>query len=125
MSQKWFGEPWPSAALPSPVCSDPAARRPTPVGMPCLHCADEISSGDRGVLQQALSLGPTGEPVSMNGPVHIECLMRMVVGGPAHLLGLCSCAEGPGCDPDMGLSPREAARKTWEWIQEKGRSWES
>lgn len=120
----WFGEPWPSAARPSPVCEDPAERVETPVGTPCFNCREEISSGDRGVLQPYVSL-VDGETVARPGFIHIECLMRMTVGGPAHLLGLCSCADGPGCDPDMGLSPREAALKVWEWIQAKGRSWES
>jgi len=116
----WFGEPWPSAELPASICENPAQRVPTPVGEPCLHCGEEISSGDRGVLQQALNLGPDGRPISLVGALHIECLMRMTVGGPGHLLGVCSCGDGPGCDPDMGMSPREAALRTWNWIQDEG-----
>jgi len=114
----WFGEPWPSAALPSPVCENPAQRVPTPVGEPCLHCGEEISSADRGVLQHYVDLGPDGKPVAKVVPIHIECLLRMTLGGPGHLMGLCSCADGPGCDPDMGLAPREAALKVWEWVEE-------
>jgi hypothetical protein len=35
--------------------------------------------------------GPDGNPVGTVEPWHRECLMRSVVGSPAHLDGRCSC----------------------------------
>jgi hypothetical protein len=117
VSQKWFGEPWPSAELPSPVCSNPADRVQTPVGESCLHCGEEIASGDRGVVIPYVDWDVG--PVTRTSPVHIECHLRSVLGGPGHLLGLCSCGGG-GCDPDMGMTPREAALRVWDWVQDEG-----
>ena len=107
----WFGEPWPSAETRAPVCGSDAEQVSTPVGDACLHCDEEIADGDRGTLMPYL--GPTGSGAR---PVHVECLGRMTLGGPAHLMGLCAChgTDGDVGDPDLGLSPRAAALLVWE-----------
>lgn len=108
----WFGEPWPDGREPASVCEDPGNRVPTPIGALCLHCREEIIEGDRGVLSPAVEMAGDGILMVKTLPIHIECLLRMTLGGPAHLLGRCSCTGGD-CDPDMGLSPRESARLVW------------
>lgn len=83
--------------------------------MRCLHCGED-SPEDEGIPQLYVDLGPDGRPLSRRGWIHRECQLRMVLGGPAHVLGLCSCPQGGvGCDPDMGLSKREAARVVAKW----------
>lgn len=109
----WFGDPWPDARNPAPVCAEPASRVPTPVGAACLHCREEVVDGDRGSLMPAVDIGPEGTPVAKIMPIHAECLLRMTVGGPAHVGGTCSCVLGGDCDPDMGMGAREAARWVW------------
>lgn len=106
----WFGDPWPSADYRAPVCEDDADRVPAPIGETCLHCREGITGEDRGILMPYLDVD--GRHV---GPVHAECLLRMTLGGPAHLMGLCRCHGGPGDvdDPDLGMSAREAARLVW------------
>jgi hypothetical protein len=121
----WFGEPWPSVGRPAPVCADPGGRVAVPVGEVCLHCGEPVLAGDRGMMQQCVEIDrtPTAErTVTRVRPLHAECLLRMSLGGPAHLQGRCSChgSAGPGEDPDLGLSPREAARWVWRWVQLHG-----
>ena len=113
----WFGEPWPSPELPAPICEDPAMRVATPVGERCLHCAEEISSGDQGVMQTYVDL-IDGHPQGRVAPLHKECSLRTGLGGPAHLLGVCTC-QGGDCDPDMGMSARNAARVVWAWVMDR------
>lgn len=120
----WFGDPWPSAATPAPVCEEPASRVPTPVGAPCLHCAEEVVEGDRGVLMPAVLMGEDGRLVTKIEPVHAECMVRMSTGGPAHLLGRCGCHRlgdrDAACEPDMGMTPRAAARWVWDYLYAHG-----
>lgn len=112
---RWWGEPWPSEHLRAPVCEDDALRVPVPVGEPCLWCEEAIKSGDRGEETAFVDR----MSVLRIGQFHIECAMRQALGGPAHLLGCCLCCGGDQ-DPDLGMSPREAALWVWEWVQENG-----
>lgn len=107
---KWFGEPWPAADFRAPVCEDDTERIPTPVGEPCLWCGEPIADRDRGQM----IFGP---PALV--PAHIECLTRQAFGGPAHLQGTCSCCGGTN-DPDLGMTPRQAAIWVWDWLNQQG-----
>lgn len=77
--------------------------------MTCLRCGEPIAPGER--VEQL-----------MNGDMHRECLMRMVIGGVNHVLGFCSCCGGHA-DPDPpGMTKREAAIAAvlaWELKQAK------
>lgn len=105
----WFGDPWPDARNPAPVCEQPAMRVPTPVGARCPLCDEEIVEGDRGELMLYMF---DSDGIGVR-PVHVECQLRAVLGGPAHLRGTCTCCGGTD-DPDLGLSRREAALVVWE-----------
>ena len=72
-------------------------RTVAPIGEPCLHCAEPIQHGDRGLRMQ-----PELQPV------HLECLQRMLLGSVAHQRGTCFCYGGSGED-DPALSRRQAA----------------
>lgn len=101
----WFGRrPWPSEELRAPVCMDDDERVEVPVGELCLFCSEAIEEGDRGELM-----------ASVDGvrAVHIECIFRQVMGGPAHLQGTCLCQGGED-DPDLDMSPRDASLWVWE-----------
>lgn len=106
----WFGNPWPSAEARAPVCEDDAERVPVPVGELCLFCDESIAEDDRGEL-----MGYSG---GMRA-VHIECTFRQSVGGPAHLLGTCTCQGGSDA-PNLGMSPREAALWVWGHYARQG-----
>jgi hypothetical protein len=101
----WFGEPWPSAKDRAPACEDDNDRIPVPVGQPCVWCHELIIESDCGEV--------IGTPEGI-GFVHIECSMRQVMGGPAHILKICRCCQGGTEDPDMGYTPREAALLVWD-----------
>lgn len=76
---RWFGEPWPDDGPPyAAVCQDETYRVPTPVGQPCLYCPEPIKDGDRGIVVRQLNPGP-----SLSGAMHIDCLIRVVVGSQA------------------------------------------
>ena len=111
---RWFGPPWPTAELRAPVCSDDRQRMVTPVGEPCLYCTLPIIDGDRGQELPHVEYDESNLSVKVVY-AHIECLFAQVVGGPAHLQGLCSC-QGGHEDPDLGMSPRQAALWVWENI---------
>lgn len=122
MSARWFGEPWPEPARRAAACADDRLRVPTPAGQPCLWCAEDVVDGDRGQLLPVAELDDHGRPVALVRPIHAECLLRSVLGGPGHLLGTCGC-HGDGFttdDPDLGYTPREAARWVWDWVREHG-----
>ena len=108
--QQWWGEPGPTADARAAICADDGDRVPAPLGRPCLWCNEPLREGDRGVMQ--FFVGPPGS-VSFE-PVHIECQMRQVLGGPAHLSGRCTC-QGGTCDPDDGMTARQAALAVWSW----------
>lgn len=71
---RWFGNPWPSATRPAPVC-DPELHVPTPVGELCLYCPRSIAPEDQGVV-----LPYFGELGASTHAVHLSCLLRTVVG---------------------------------------------
>lgn len=114
---KWFGEPWPGDWRQNgraPVCEDDAMHVETPVGL-CQWCRDPILGTDQGVIvpSVAADLRVTQEPY------HVECWVRLGLGGPGHLQGRCLCCGGSE-DPDLGMPPRESARWVWRWVQERG-----
>jgi hypothetical protein len=107
----WFGEPWPSAEEPAPVCDDPTQRVSTPVGAECAFCTEQIEEGDRGTFCGNIHGGWD--------PVHAECQLREVLGGAGHLAAKPHAPGGCG-DPDGGLSWRESALLVWEWVERMG-----
>jgi hypothetical protein len=64
----------------------------------CLHCEETFDDGEQ----------PGFIP---SGTYHLDCMLRMVVGGVNHQRGTCSCCSGGQDPPDPpSLSKREAAR---------------
>lgn len=106
---QWFGEPWPSPNYRAPICEDDSQRIMVPFGDECLYCQEVIELTDRGIVMPYVD----ADMRVHRCPCHAECFLRQTLGGPAHLLGECSC-NGGGCDPDMGMSPREAALLVWK-----------
>jgi hypothetical protein len=89
---RWFGKRWPGA-----LC-DECQEAPTPVGLACIHCEEQIVSGDSGVFYA-------------NGPAaHRNCFLRGVIGSLAHIQKRCACyvRDSDESDP-LGLTPRQAA----------------
>lgn len=78
---QFFGDRWDA-----PQVDPPAEQVPTPVGQVCLHCTEPIEAGDRGLLRLAIRTG--GASIE---PTHMECDLRMTLGGMDHLAGRCSC----------------------------------
>lgn len=115
MTEQWFGTPWPDPKYRASVCADDECRVPVPVGQHCSWCDEAVVDGDQGVMTAHVTVG--GVEVR---PVHIECRLRQVLGGPGHLNGKCICAGGDH-DPDMGMSARDAARYVARWVEEHGR----
>ena len=90
---RFFGERWDS-----PVFLY-AEEDDVPVGSECFACHEVIGWDDSGTW------------VDRDGdePVHIECFLRMFLGGPNHLLGLCSCHGGDQPPDPPHMTNREAA----------------
>jgi hypothetical protein len=110
---RWWGDPWPSEELRAPICMDDAERVPTPVGEPCLWCSELIVEGDRGEVMPYVKLNDDAAPSIVDAYMHVECVFRQGVGGPAHVQGTCTC-QGGHDDPDLGMSEREAALWVWD-----------
>jgi hypothetical protein len=111
---QWFGPaPWPSDEFRAPICDSDENRIAIPVGKTCLYCDEEIREGDRGETVQYVGTDLWGRSDIKIMVSHIECSFRQVMGGPAHLIGRCRCAGGR-TDPDMGMTPREAALWVWD-----------
>lgn len=91
----YFGDRWDSGIFDDvePVAVD------TPVGQRCAFCAHPIETGDRGLMRPVVR-DLDGRWQAVPEPAHAECDLRMALGGPAHLQGLCSCHGGPGDPPD-------------------------
>lgn len=102
---RWFGEPWPDAENPAPICDDPVYRVDTPIGRRCLYCPDPIRARERGILMATSWESDDGFPIWAQDPedraptprwvvaVHIDCLMRATVGPEletmlAHVAGI-------------------------------------
>lgn len=106
----YFGENWRVPML------DRAEQVPTPVGEKCLYCLEEIKEGDRGCMRVHVDI----DRQTHVSPAHRECELRAVVGGVNHLKGTCKCGGGPDNPDPSGVSRREAAQLTWDWVQEHG-----
>lgn len=112
----WFGPPWPSG-----ICYDEddrlieEMRKPFPSGERCLYCVEvfDEAAGDSGQAMPCLTTEGT-----LIRHAHKECSMRNVVGGLAHLQGMCSCQGGTYELPGMTL--RQEALAVWAWVQEHG-----
>ena len=50
--------------------------------------------------------------------LHLECIVRQVVGSVAHQEGRCSCHGGDGTD-DPRLTQRESARRAFEMFERR------
>jgi hypothetical protein len=87
----YFGPRWDAPML------DDAVRAKTPIGQPCLFCAEPIEGGDQGFMTIVVG---TDDPEPQ--PAHAECQALGIVG---HDFGVCSCT---GYDNN-----REAARELW------------
>ena len=98
----WFGEPWPSAELRAPICEDDAQRVLVPVGRPCVHCDEEIVSGDR------------GEVYGGGQPAHAECGLRNILGNHIHVRG--DCPALGECNRMSTLTYRQEALKVWAYV---------
>lgn len=90
----YFGRHWNAPAF------DGAQKVPTPVGDICFLCDQEIQDGDDGTTY------------ANGGAVHLECWLRMGLGSPAHLQGMCSCSgqEEPEDDRTWREQGREVIR---------------
>jgi len=76
---------------------------PTPVDMTCIHCDEPIAEGDTGTLQ-------------LEGAMHYECRLRLVVGSVEHQLKLCTCFGGTQDHNHLELTKRGdacAAASLW------------
>lgn len=109
----WFGEPWPSADLRAPICENDAERVETPVGDVCLLCEELIEEGDRGILMNTITAGPT---VHVR-PVHMECEVRSVMGNHLHVTGQCSYIGE--CVEKSTLTYRQEALEVWRWLNDR------
>lgn len=98
---RYFGERWDAPAF------DDAVQVDRPVGAVCTPCGEPIAEDDSGTFW--------GD----GKPVHIECWLRMGVGGPNHLLRKCSCYGGDQPPDPVSLSMRDAARMTKRIIEER------
>lgn len=104
---QFFGERWDA-----PQVDPPAVQVPTPVGETCLHCGEPIGGGvgDRGLLRLAIRADGAGIE-----PVHMECDLRMTLGGLDHLAGRCLCTgRGHEADGEAGTA-REEALAVLDW----------
>lgn len=102
---QYFGEPWQAS-----VCNE-GISVPVPVGKPCSHCKILMTPYDRGVFLADIS----GE----RSPVHRECVLRMVLGSPAHLRGECMCFNpvNASCKKEVPTTPegkRAEAIESWK-----------
>lgn len=104
LTNGWFGQPWPSAAQPAPVCDSADDRIDVPVGATCQWCEEPIGGTDSGIFMPFYD----GEQV-VRVYDHVECWLRQIVGSLAHQHGRCSCHGGVAADPPA-MTVRDAAR---------------
>ena len=103
----YFGKPWDA-----PV-TEFVDQGPTPVGELCLWCEEPIQDGDRGILLPCIGL--ENEQVRIR-PEHLECHLRQIIGGIAHLEKRCICCGGTD-DPDDHMPPHAAALAVLDYIE--------
>lgn len=108
---QWWGSPWPSETLRSPICEDDALRVDVPVGYACTLCDVLIEEHDRGISMWGIGEDRKPYPVQE----HIECQMRTVLG--CYDLVVSGQPWRPGHVCSGGLSYREDALRVWAWIQ--------
>ena len=106
----YFGEPWPSG-----VC-DCGRKVATPIDDVCLYCDEAIEDGDQGFFVLSVRRDGIGSV-----PVHRECGLCDAMGGIGHVTDHEHWCVGVG-DPHAGLSYRDSALATWNWIREHGTS---
>lgn len=116
----WFGQPWPSG-----ICYGDDGRlleemrKSFPTGERCLYCDqvfDEVAGDSGQAMPLPLPLRPKAPQIRH---VHMECLLRQVLGPVAHLEGRCTCYGGSDHDePRMGL--RGEALAVWAWVRVHG-----
>lgn len=93
----YFGERWDT-----PLLDGRIHQVPTPVGEQCLHCAEPITEGDRGLLRACIrdNAGLAGLTNGSVEPVHLECDLRASLGNVKHVSGRCrytgDCHDEPG-----------------------------
>lgn len=83
---------------------------PTPVGEPCLWCAEQIQQGEDGLVVGYIDTDKSPEPQQV--PYHYECYMRQIIGGVNHQMHLCHCRGCAGVLPPdpPNMTRREAAQ---------------
>ena len=111
---KWFGEPWRLD-----ICR-PEARIEVPVGARCGHCQERLLAGEQGVLLP-YSNGIAGSRLAY----HLDCSLRLVIGGLNHLQCRCACYRCKGTEPPdpPEMTVKEAARQAvlyWELLMHSG-----
>lgn len=105
---RFFGERWDAPRV------EESIQVPTPVGELCLHCEEPIEEGDRGVLMPYIDAGMNTHVRA----VHMECDLRAVLGGIAHLERRCTCYGGTDHD-DNNMTRRESALATLAFIERR------
>ena len=105
----WFGRDWGA-----PVCRESSAV-PTPIGQACAHCGEKVAAGEDGFM-----LGHWGQEVAGEAPLHLECYLRLILGGVNHLRGTCLCCGGTEPPDPPGISRRAAARLAAQFREEVG-----
>jgi hypothetical protein len=81
--------------------------------MTCGHCSEPILEGE-----PSTKIPRFGARCAQ--PYHIECAMRLVIGGLNHLLGRCSCCGDTEPPDPPELTRREAARAALAHYASKG-----
>jgi hypothetical protein len=80
----------------------------------CLYCGEPVVQTENSEWIQAVHM-VDDTLVTTLSQAHTECKLRQVLGGPAHVLELCTCYGGTWEDPDMGMTPRKAALWVWNF----------
>lgn len=87
MHVRYFGEPWPNAENPAPVCADDTYKIATPVGTKCIQCGKKITEKDRGVVTAASPRLWEHWHLAVTGYLHtvvtyhLSCFLEVVLGG--------------------------------------------
>lgn len=97
----WFG----MGSWGAPICV-PEDRIPVPIGHPCAWCEELIEEIDEGVTIRHLSAQPE------HRPYHLDCHLRMIVGGANHQVGVCHCCGGTEPPDPPDLTKRQSAQVT-------------